>query len=169
MQQIQWNEQVDTLKDALNGNGVFLVALDNNGHANPMTIGWAQVGIVWSRPTLTVLVRKSRYTYSCLLEGPDFTVNVPARGRLGEELLLCGTKSGRDVDKAVACSLTMEQAQIVATPIIAECHVHYECKIVLRKQLSARDFSAPTILKKYYEGGDHHMIVIGEIVAAYTT
>jgi flavin reductase (DIM6/NTAB) family NADH-FMN oxidoreductase RutF len=57
----------------------------------------------------------------------------------------------------------------VATPIIAECHVHYECKIVVRKQLSADDFSAPTILKKYYEGGDHHMIVIGEILAAYTT
>jgi len=167
MHNIKWNEHIDILKDALSGSGVLLVALDKNGRANPMTIGWGQVGIVWSRPMFTVLVRKSRYTHSCLLEAPDFTVNVPARGTLGEELLFCGTKSGRDVDKALACSLTMKRAQNVATPIIAQCHVHYECKIVLRKQLSAADFSAPEILDEFYQDTDHHMIVIGEIIAAY--
>ena len=169
MQEAKWNEHIDILKDALSGSGAFLVALDKAGRANPMTIGWGQVGIVWSRPIFTVLVRKSRYTYSCLLEAPDFTVNVPALGTLSEELLFCGTKSGRDVDKAAACGLTMEQAQKVLTPIVSECFLHYECKTVVRKQLSAVDFSDPEILDEYYQDNDHHMIVIGEIVAAYTT
>ena len=167
MQQIQWNEHIDILKEALSGNGAFLVALDKNGRANPMTIGWAQVGIVWSRPTLTVLVRKSRYTYSCLVDTPDFTVNVPAVGTLDDQLLFCGTKSGRDLDKAAACGLTLSPAQRVRTPIIAECHVHYECKVVVRKQLSGTDFSSPAILDEYYQDDDQHMIVIGEIVTAY--
>ncbi len=169
MQQIEWNEHVDMLKAALSGSGALLVARDKIGRANPMTIGWAQVGIVWSRPMMTVLVRKSRYTHSCLVETPDFTVNVPVQGVLSEELLYCGTKSGRDVDKIAACGLTLSPAQRVQTPIIAECRVHYECQIVLRKQLSAADFSAPDVLDKYYEDNDHHMIVIGEIVAAYTS
>jgi len=168
MQEKEWNEHIRTLKEALSGDGAFLVALDKNGRANPMTIGWAQIGIVWGRPTLTVLVRKSRYTYSCLLETPDFTVNAPASGTLSKELLFCGTKSGRDVDKAAACGLTFKQAQKVQTPIVSECELHYECKTVLRKQLSATDFSSPAILDEYYQDDDHHMIVIGEIVAVYS-
>ena len=168
MRQTKWDQHIDMLKAALSGDGALLVAVDEGGRANPMTIGWAQVGIVWSRPMMTVLVRKSRYTYSCLVEAPDFTVNVPAQGALSEELLYCGTNSGRDVDKVAACGLTLSPAQRVQTPIIAECSVHYECQIVLRKQLIATDFSAPAILTEYYEDNDHHMIVIGEIVAAYS-
>jgi len=83
--------------------------------------------------------------------------------------VFCGTKSGRDVDKAAACGLTLKEAQRVQTPIIAECALHYECKIVLRKQLSRADFSAPDVLDEYYQDDDHHMIVIGQIVAAYRT
>ncbi len=169
MQDIQWNEHIETLKGALSGNGALLVALDKNERANPMTIGWAQVGIVWGRPTVTVLVRRSRYTYSCLLTGTEFTVNVPAEGTLSEQLLYCGTKSGRDVDKVDACGLTLKQAQRVQTPIIAECGLHYECRIILRKQLLRKDFSAPDVLDEYYQDDDHHMIVIGHIMAAYRT
>ncbi|HDL86326.1 MAG TPA: flavin reductase family protein [Candidatus Acetothermia bacterium] len=169
MQEINWNKHIDILKDALSGNGAFLIARDASGRANPMTIGWAQVGIIWSRPTLTVLVRRSRYTYSCLVEAPDFTVNVPTAGTLDDQLLFCGTKSGRDLDKAAACGLTMKRAQRVLTPIIAECRLHYECQVVLRKQLSREDFSSPQILDEYYQSDDHHMLVIGQIVAAYAS
>ena len=169
MHKIKWNEHIDILKDALSGDGAFLVARDSTGRANAMTIGWAQVGSVWSRPTLTVLVRRSRYTYSCLVEAPDFTVNVPAPGLLSEELLYCGTKSGRDVDKVAACGLALKEAQRVQTPIITECRLHYECQVVLRKQLSREDFSSPQILDEYYQSDDHHMLVIGQIVAAYIT
>ena len=169
MQQIQWNEHIDLLNDALSGNGVFLVARDKSGRANPMTIGWGQVGIVWSRPMFSVLVRKSRYTYSCLLETSDFTVNVPSAGAFRDALAYCGTKSGRDVDKVNACGLVLKSAQEVQTPAIEGCALHYECRIVLRKQLAASDFSAPAILDEYYQDNDHHMIVIGQIVAAYAT
>lgn len=168
MDNIEWSEEIEMMKDALSADGAFLVAVDNNGRPNPMTIGWAQVGVVWGRPVLSVLVRRSRYTYSCLLAKPDFTVNVPSGGMLSEELLFCGTKSGRDVDKARACHLKMIPAQSVQTPIIAECALHYECRIVMRKQLCASDFSAPDVLDEYYQDSDHHMIVTGEILAAYT-
>jgi len=158
---------IDQLQEALSGSGAFLVACDENGKGNPMTIGWGEVGIVWSRPVFTVLVRRSRYTYRCLLASETFTVNVPAPGELKEELLFCGTKSGRDLDKAASCGLTLIEGKEVATPTIAECTLHYECRILLRKQLEREDFSAPGILDQYYRTDDHHMIVMGEILAVY--
>jgi flavin reductase (DIM6/NTAB) family NADH-FMN oxidoreductase RutF len=120
-QEITWSDNVDHLKRALAGEGVFLVVLDKNGRANSMTIGWGEVGIIWSRPVFTVLVRRSRYTYDCLLSADSFTVNVPSTGQLEEELLFCGTKSGRDLDKAAACGLTLIAAREVSSPIIEEC------------------------------------------------
>ena len=40
---------------------------------NPMTIGWAQFGVVWGRPVVTVMVRKSRYTHSLMEQAQVFT------------------------------------------------------------------------------------------------
>ena len=165
--EITWSDHVDHLKRALAGGGVFLVVLDRSGKANPMTIGWGEVGIVWSRPVFTVLVRRSRYTYDCLLTADSFTVNVPPTGQLQEELLLCGTKSGRDLNKAAACGLTLVAAREVSSSIIEECALHYECLILARKQLEAGDFASTEVLEQYYDTDDYHMIVMGEILTVY--
>ena len=166
-QNISWDKHVGHLKQALSSDGAFLVALDKQSKANPMTIGWGQIGIVWSRPVFTVLVRRSRYTHGCLLHSEDFTVNVPEKGKLKEALLFCGTKSGRDVDKAKTLGLTLAPGRNVSTPVIDACSLHYECRILARKQLEASDLFSPDVLSMYYESDDHHMIVMGEIVAAY--
>ena len=77
--------------------GAFLVSGDE---ANPMTIGWGQFGVVWGKPMLTVLVRHSRYSEKLLRQNGNFTVSFPAPGTMQEALMLCGTRSGRDTDKA---------------------------------------------------------------------
>lgn len=164
---LSWSDRADLLEKALSGDGVFLVVLNKDGKANAMTIGWGEMGIVWSRPVFTVLVRHSRYTYSCLQSSESFTVNVPGPNTLKEELLFCGTKSGSDIDKVAACGLTLAASEEVNTPIIEECALHYECRILLRKQLEEVDFSSSKILQKYYKENDHHMLVIGEILLSY--
>jgi len=162
-----WDEGAEALRRALEQGGAFIVTLDAKGKANPMTIGWGQVGVVWSRPIFAACVRESRYTHRCLRSTEAFTINVPRPGELKNELLFCGTNSGRDVDKAAMCGLKMAPAKAVKTPIIVGCAVHYECRIVARTQQGRADFSAGEILDQYYAKGDHHLIVFGEIVAAY--
>jgi len=164
---IAWDLNIDRLREALDGAGAFLVARDEAGKANPMTIGWAQVGQIWNRPTVTVLVRRSRYTYGCLLHSGEFTVSVPAPGRLTEQLTFCGSQSGRDMDKAQACGLPLERSRTLETPVVGSCALHYECRILLRRQLSRGDFASPKVLDTYYKDDDHHMIVIGELLAVY--
>ena len=166
---IAWDEGGFRLREAFAEGGAFIVAVDSKGKPNPMTIGWGQVGVVWSRPIFTAYVRLSRYTYDCLQTSETFTINVPRPGDLKDALLYCGTKSGRDVDKAVQCGLTMVPGRAVETPVIDECALHYECRIAARTQQERRHFSAEDVLGRYYADGDHHLIVFGEIVAAYAT
>jgi flavin reductase (DIM6/NTAB) family NADH-FMN oxidoreductase RutF len=103
-----------------------------DGKPNVMTIGWGTLGAIWGRPVFLVLVRPSRHTYSRLEEVGEFTVNVPPR-ELAAGVNLCGTVSGRDRDKFQEARLTPVASRQVRPPIIQECVVHYECRI-LHKQ-----------------------------------
>ena len=164
---IAWSDHTDRLRQALSDGGAFLVAVDENGKANPMTIGWGTVGWVWGKPVFVVLVRRSRYTHGCIRKSDSFTVNVPRLGELQDALLFCGTKSGRDVDKAAECSLSLVPGKAVRTPVIEQCALHYECRVVVTKQLEAADFSSSELLEEHYKSDDHHLVVMGEVVAAY--
>jgi flavin reductase (DIM6/NTAB) family NADH-FMN oxidoreductase RutF len=166
--EISWSDYTDLLREALDGDGAFLVVLDPNGRPNPMTIGWGEVGIVWSRPAFTVLVRPSRYTHACILAADSFTVSVPRPGNLTEALLLCGTKSGRDVDKVKTSRLCLATGTKVRTPVVEGCALQYECRILARAVLTRQSFASPDVLSDFYPTSeDYHLIVVGEILAAY--
>ncbi len=165
-----WKDQTDLLWGALSSGGAFLTVLSLSGRPNPMTIGWGQIGIVWSRPTLTVLVRQNRYTYACLRAAESFTVSVPAPGKLKDELFLCGTTSGRDIDKFRAAGLTPRASRLVAAPVIAECLAHYECRIMARTLVALPDVADAEIVDRFsYTEGNTHAAFFGEILATYTT
>jgi len=169
-QDFVWKDNTDLLWGALSSGGAFLVVLDPHGRPNPMTIGWAQLGIVWSRPVFSVLVRQSRYTFECLSKASSYTVCVPAPGTLKEELALCGTKSGRNLDKFKAAHLAPVPARTVETPIVAECLAHYECRILARTQQAVAHFAGDEIVDLFsYTDGNTHGVFFGEILASYTT
>ena len=147
--------------------GALLVSLDESGKPNPMTIGWAQLGIIWGRWIMTVLVRPSRYTYGCCNETGDFTVNVPYPSQ-ADEATLCGTKSGRDLDKFAACKFTAAPAECgkIASPYIAECGLAYECKTVHFNDLIPANL-APEIISGAYPQGDFHRLFFGEVLCCH--
>ena len=166
----EWKDDTDQLWGALSSGGAFLVSVDAAGRPNPMTIGWAQIGIVWSRPVFTVLVRQNRYTYECLSVCPSFVVSVPAPGRLKDALALCGTKSGRAMDKFAAAGITPHPGRCVETPTVAECSVHYECRILARTLVALPDIADEELVERFsYVPGSTHAAFYGEILAAYRT
>jgi flavin reductase (DIM6/NTAB) family NADH-FMN oxidoreductase RutF len=145
--------------------GLLLATSGADGKANVMTIGWGAIGAIWGRPVFLVLVRPSRHTYSCLEEVGEFTVNVPPR-ELATGVNLCGTVSGRDHDKFREARLTPAASRQVRPPIIQECVVHYECRI-LHKNDVVPGALVQAILDDAYAQGDFHRMYSGEIVAAY--
>lgn len=161
-----WDRFDEAQAQVLHGNGAFLVAVDERGRPNAMTIGWLQVGTIWSRPICHVLVRPSRYTHGCIAHSGAFAVNVPL-GTMVEELAVCGRRSGRDLDKFADLNLRVVTGKKVEVPLLADCAVAYECRLVARAELEPRGLLNEELRAKYYARGDLHTLFFGEIAAAW--
>ncbi|TSA29449.1 MAG: flavin reductase family protein [Bacteroidetes bacterium] len=148
--------------ECMQGDGILLVA----GYPpNPMTIGWGSLGVVWSRPVFQVLVRPTRYTFGLMEEGQAFTVNIFSE-KFNKELSICGTHSGKDLDKAAACGFTMVKGEQTTAFYIRESKIHYECRIIHKHLLDPATLD-PAIIERYYPLRDFHMVYYGEIAGVY--
>jgi flavin reductase (DIM6/NTAB) family NADH-FMN oxidoreductase RutF len=145
--------------------GAFLTVSDGE-KVNTMTIGWGAVGYMWNKPVFTAMVRYSRYTYEIIDKSQDFTVSFPLNNTLNKELGLCGTKSGRDIDKVCDAKLVLKNGELVNSPIIDNCELHIECKIVYKQGMDEA-FLNEEIKNKAYPNNDYHVMYFGEIVKAY--
>lgn len=145
--------------------GAFLT-VKSGDTVNTMTIGWGSIGIMWRKPSFTVMVRTSRYTYELLNNTDEFTVSIPVSGKLSKELSVCGSKSGREIDKIKECGLKLKKGIKVNTPVIDGCYIYIECKIVLRQLIDDKKLS-PDVNERCYKNGDYHEMYYGEIKAMY--
>lgn len=146
----------------LHKQGAFLT-VKHGEKVNTMTISWGNIGFEWNRPIFTVLVRKSRFTHELIEKSTEFSVSVPLSNNLKKELVLCGTKSGRDIDKIKESGLTLRTGESIATPSIGGCEMVYECKIVYKQDMDPNLLSED-IKDNSYNDNDFHTIYYGEIV-----
>jgi flavin reductase (DIM6/NTAB) family NADH-FMN oxidoreductase RutF len=145
--------------------GVLLVSAGSDGRKNIMTIGWGLIGILWREPVFMVAVRDSRYTHGLIEETNEFTVNVPGDD-MGEVIKLCGNVSGRDQDKFKETGLTAVAGKNVQVPIISECMLHFECKVIGKTQVTPEKLSKE-VLQSCYPRDDYHTLYYGKILSVY--
>jgi len=150
----------------------ILVTTKVGDRVNTMTIGWGTLGIEWRKPIFTLYVRESRYTKEFLDQNGEFTINVPLENADKNILAVCGTKSGRDMDKIKELGLTLEAPSVISVPGIKELPLTLECKVVYKQDQDPTAIGEQ-VTKRYYppffpDGrGDYHTAYYGEIVDAY--
>lgn len=149
----------------LNHGGLLLVSVGKDEKPNVMAIGWGLMGALWAKPAFMVAVRLSRHTHKLIEETGDFTVNVPNRG-MDEVIEYCGTVSGREHDKFREKKLTPTPGKRVKSPIISECAIHYECKVIHKVEVEISRLPKE-VLSAYYPFGDPHTLYFGEILSTY--
>ena len=88
---------------------------------------------------------RGSHTFTLLDNATECVLAVPGE-RLAQAALLCGTKSGRDINKINACGLTLTKSEKISVPGIGECIANVEIRIV--EKLKAGD----------------HQLVIGEVL-----
>ena len=154
----------------------ILLTTKRGEEVNSMTIGWGTMGVDWSLPVFIAYVRESRYTKQMLEENGEFTVNVPLGDVDKNILAICGTKSGRDMNKIKELGLHLEEPMSISVPGIKELPLTLECKVIYKQQ---QDLTAipQKILDRYYpeeedtlhpgSDRDYHICYYGQILKAY--
>ena len=166
-------ELFDYANEILNAvkSGVLLTT-QAGGKANTMTISWGTLGIQWGKPVFITFVRGSRHTKSLLDENPEFTVNIPV-GNVDKNILkICGTKSGRDMDKFQELGLIQEAPEKISVPGIRQLPLTLECRVVYKQQQIPQCMQNSELLTHYPENSqnihdDFHTAYYGEIVSTY--
>lgn len=161
--EVEYTYQLGSTLAALADGGLLLASTRGDGRSNAMTIGWAAPGVVWGLPVMIVLVRPSRYTYTFIEESRVFTVNVPSPD-MRDLVQLCGTRSGREVDKLAHVDTSMGQK--VNCVRIEACPVVYECQVVHWNDVQP-DALLPDIRAKAYPRGDFHRLYYGHILGTF--
>ena len=164
MKEVNYKEDLNKILDRIGGDGAFLTVKDKDGNLNTMTISWGNIGFIWRKPIFTVPVRYSRHTYKLIENSDNFTVSFPTKGQLAKELAYCGSKSARDVDKFKELNLKTSEGKRVDSPIISDCDLHLECKIIYKQPMDMT--GAGEHVKDVYGGeNDLHVLYYGEIVS----
>ena len=82
-----------------------LVTAGNTGSFNTMTVSWGGIGYLWDRPVVYLFIRPERYTHD-FIERENFLTVSFYDEKYRRALQICGTKSGRDMDKVAEAGLT---------------------------------------------------------------
>ncbi len=153
-----------------------LITTKTEDKVNSMTISWGALGIEWGKPIFTIFIRENRFTKQQLEKNPEFTVNIPL-GEFNKKILgVCGTKSGKDMDKIKELNLSLEESKDISVPGIKELPLTLECKVVYKQKQDEN--AIPEEIKKdcypqdvdssfYGANRDYHTAYYGEIVNAY--
>ncbi len=163
--EVPYDHQLNKTLALLRRPGLLLASTKANGASNVMTIGWASAGIMWARPVFVVMVRPSRYTYEFIEESRAFTVNVPSDA-MREWVSVCGTRSGRDIDKFGKYGMVTVPSHAVSAVTIDACPMVYECRVVHTNDMVPASL-LPDIDESSYGGHNYHRFYYGEIQGAY--
>ena len=128
---------------------------------NTMTVSWGGLGTIWHKSVVTIYVKPIRYTHEYLDRNEYFTVSFyPEKYR--QDLLLLGTKSGRDGNKVAETALMPVPAGNSVS--FAQAEVTLVCRKIYRQELQ-RSTMPPDVVQSYYAEEEPHTMYIGEVVA----
>ena len=123
---------------------VVLVTTHDGTKNNVMTISWTMV--VDFTPVFAITTGAWNHSFAALRKTRECVIAIPTVDML-DQVVGIGTCSGADTDKFARFELTPVPGRFVSAPLIRECLVNIECKVV-------------DMVRK-------HDIVVLEAVAAY--
>lgn len=142
------------------GDEWMLITAGNKDSVNTMTASWGGAGVLWNKPVAFSFVRPQRYTFEFMEKEQYFTLSF-FYADMKQALKVCGSKSGRDIDKIKETGL-IPQYDLEA-PYFQQAKMVLVCK-KLYGQFIKPEFFINEEIKDFYPNKDYHKMYIGEIV-----
>lgn len=153
-------EQITDNVFKLIGQDWMLVTAGNLKDYNMMTAAWGGAGILWKKPVAIAFIRPQRHTYSYMEKQASFTLNFFDEQHR-DLLTMCGTRSGRDMDK-----MNIDGLEALQTPsgnvLFKQARMALECVKIYYDDIKPEFFQTFEI-EKVYPQKDYHRFYIGEI------
>ncbi|MDD6479513.1 MAG: flavin reductase [Oscillospiraceae bacterium] len=136
----------------------MLITAGNKDAHNMMTASWGFMGEMWGSDTAIAVVRPQRYTMKFIEEQDYFTLSF--YGDKKELHKVCGSKSGRDVNKTELCGLT---PVFDKAPYFEEADTVIVCKKQYVQQMGKEFFINDEEASTWYPNDDYHYMIFGKI------
>lgn len=160
--EINIREIKKSVQEMISDDWMLITAGDEKGW-NTMTASWGALGEIWGKDAAFAFIRPQRYTLGFVENSGKFTLSF-FDGGYKEEMKICGSKSGRDIDKAAATGL--KPLFTDSTTAIEQAKVIMVCRTMAVQQIEPDGFMDQSVMKWYPEN-DFHKVFIGEIEKVY--
>ncbi len=107
---------------------VALVGAQSENLINYMACAW-HTALSFDPPLFGIMIAKKRLTHRVISEAREFTVNFLAAEQVKLSAQM-GRTSGHEIDKIKEFQVKLSPSKIIASPIIDEAYVCFECKVV---------------------------------------
>lgn len=136
----------------------MLITAGNKQSYNMMTAAWGFMGEIWGEDSVSILVRNTRYTMEFIDKCDYFSLSFYGDNK--KIYKICGSMSGRDVNKTELTGLTPVFCE--RAPYFCEARLVIICKKQYVDTIKPECFTDKAPLKKWYNG-DFHYNIIGKI------
>lgn len=107
----------------------LITSVDRDGKPNIITLGEVYNLSIRNPVIVGLGIAPQRYSHQLIKQTGEFVVNLPT-SKIAREVDICGSVSGRVMDKFALTGLTPLSAKFVKPPLIAECPVNIECRLL---------------------------------------
>jgi flavin reductase (DIM6/NTAB) family NADH-FMN oxidoreductase RutF len=128
---------------------VVLLTTARKGHTNVMAMSWHMM-VEFEPPLVACVVSNAGHSFAALRATKECVIAIPAL-KLAPVVVGIGNCSGQDLDKFKKFGLTQAPAKCVAPPLIAECFVNLECKVVDTRLVSKFNLFVLEVLKAWID------------------
>jgi flavin reductase (DIM6/NTAB) family NADH-FMN oxidoreductase RutF len=142
--QVDFNEAIKTKYPE---QVVIAIARDENGKANPVTLGWTMIAS-GEPPMLAIALYEGHYSVKCIRHCKYFTVVFPSSD-MADAALYFGKHSGRDTNKLAEFKCGTAECTKIDSVLLSDAVANFEC--TLESETAAGD----------------HIIFVGRVVAAH--
>ena len=139
---------------------MLITAGDSQKH-NTMTASWGGLGVLWGKNVATVYIRPQRYTFE-FVENSGFHSICFFDGKYREALDICGSMSGRDIDKPSKAGLSANFSE--SAPYYEEASLVFICRKLYCQDIEEKQFVDNSLPEDIYPDRDFHRMYVSEIM-----
>ena len=145
---------VSKIRRYLEPGPIVLVTSAHGAERNIMTMGWHTV-MELTPSLIGCVIAGDNHSFGVIRRSKECVINLPTT-ELTDQVIGVGNTSGAEIDKFEKFKLTPHKAQEVNTPLIAECHASFECRLADGSLISKYNFFIFEVVKGHVAASPEH-------------